>query len=320
MPFAGELSLSREGSPLRAQIDFTQTDLVVSTGVEQVGSWPLEKCRIDADQGRFLVSLDEELAWFMPDDAITFARRVLDQWGTAAPKSEVVAVPDATVSSSPEVDAEGPPEQATGIYSFADLARRLRRIRPFHWLGLGLILGLVLFAAALGAGDRSRASFVSLSPATTTTIFPVVFSSGLGEVTMLWNEAAEDLGVALFLSEVVRGARMEVHLPEDLILYGTEHPVSGRVRTLMISAGPGEGNNGEVVLAAWGTLIAVTNPELGPDERRALLERLGADVDRPLTLGLNTETVEGGARYWLRSGVLGGRVLLGVQPVTHPET
>jgi hypothetical protein len=148
----------------------------------------------------------------------------------------------------------------------------------------------------------------------------VVFSSGLGEVTMLWNEAAEELGVDLFLLEVVGSARMEVHLPGDLILYGTEHPVSGRVRTLMISAGPGEGNNGTVVLAAWGTLIALANPELDPDERRALLERLGADVDRPLTLGLNTETVQGGARYWLRSGVLGGRVLLGVQPETQPET
>lgn len=320
MPFAGEFRLSGEGSPLRAQIDFTQTDLVISTGVGQVGSWPLEECRIVPDQGRFLVSLDGESAWFTPDDTSTFARRVLDQWGPATPKAEVVAVPDATVSSAPEVDAEGSSEEAKRHDSFADLARGLRRVRPVHWVGLALVLGLVILAAALGASDRSRVSLVSLSPATTTTIFPVVFSSGLGEVTMLWNEAAEDLGVALFLSEVVSGTRMEVHLPEDLILYGTEHPVSGRVRTLMISAGPGDGNNGAVVLAAWGTLIAVTNPELDPDERRALLERLGADVDRPLTLGLNTETVEGGARYWLRSGVLGGRVLLGVQPETHPET
>lgn len=320
MPFAGELTLSGEGSPLRAQIDFTQSDLVVSTGVGQIGSWPLERCRIEPDNGRFLVSLDDELAWFMPDDAAAFTLRVLDQWGIATPKSGVMAVRDVTAPPAPEFDAEASPEEAAGVDSYADVARRLRRVRPSHWAGIALVVGLVVLAAALGARDRSRAPLVTLSPVTTTTIFPVVFSSGLGEVTMLWNEAAEELGVDLFLLEVVGGARMEVHLPGDLILYGTEHPVSGRVRTLMISAGPGEGNNGTVVLAAWGTLIALANPELDPDQRRALLERLGADVDRPLTLGLNTETVQGGARYWLRSGVLGGRVLLGVQPQTQPET
>ena len=90
-------------------------------------------------------------------------------------------------------------------------------------------------------------------------------------------------------------------------------PTSQRVRTLMIGAGPGQDEQAEAVLAAWGTMIALVNPELDPEERRDLLDRLGVDVERPLQLGLDMETEQGGNRYWLRSGVLGTRVLLGVE-------
>ena len=82
----------------------------------------------------------------------------------------------------------------------------------------------------------------------------------------------------------------------------------------MVSAGPAQGDEATAVLAVWGNLIAVVNPELGPEGRRAILERLGVDLDRPLTLGLDTETTESGARYWLRSGILNGRVHFGVEP------
>ena len=63
-----------------------------------------------------------------------------------------------------------------------------------------------------------------------------------------------------------------------------------------------------------GELDRGRQPELDPEGRRAVLERLGVDLDRPLTLGLDTETTESGARYWLRSGILNGRVHLGVEP------
>jgi hypothetical protein len=84
----------------------------------------------------------------------------------------------------------------------------------------------------------------------------------------------------------------------------------------MISAGPAVGEQGTAVLAVWGNLIAVVNPELDPEGRRAVLERLGVDLDRPLTLGLNAETTQAGASYWLRSGVLNDRVLFGAQPTS----
>jgi hypothetical protein len=108
---------------------------------------------------------------------------------------------------------------------------------------------------------------------------------------------------------------MEVAMPAGMTFYATEDPATGFVRTMMISALPTDGDDGRVVLAAWGILVAMVNPELDGLGRRELLNRLGVDPERPVSLGLATETIEGGASYWLRSGVLDGKVLLAVQSV-----
>jgi hypothetical protein len=187
-----------------------------------------------------------------------------------------------------------------------------------------MIVGSVVIFFTLmlgGGGGRSTTGTIdTLPPSTTTTIVPALFTGGLREVAVLWNEASETLGVQLFLPAIETDNRMQVELPDGLVLYGTEDPSTRIVRTLMLTAGPGQGRQGQVVLAAWGVFISVANPELNPAERRDLLERLGVDVDQPLTIGLDTEAVQGGARYWLISGVLGGRVLLGVHPEVTPAS
>lgn len=319
MPFAGELSLDEEGQPLRAEIDFTATELVVSTAAGPVGRWPMDHCRIEADNGRFRVSIADERAWFVPDDALAFTHQVLDRWEAVTLASAVKAARAATAPHPPEISSELMPSEADG-QSLVELVSSWSPRRRMQLAGAGLLVMVVVVLASVSVGGGSPpATLGTIPPSTTTTVFPVVFTSGLGEVTALWNEAAQELGVNLFLSEVVTGRRLQVPLPDDLVLYGTEEPVSGRVRTLMLSAGPGLGGHGQVVLAAWGVLIAVANPELDPDERRALLERLGVDVNRPLTIGMKTETVQGAARYWLVSGVLGDRVLFGVQPESSSQ-
>ena len=152
--------------------------------------------------------------------------------------------------------------------------------------------------------------------ATTSTIpqTPFVFQTGLEGVADMWNDAASQLGLEVFLLEVTTGNRLQTSLAGNLILYGTENQTTETVHSLMVSAGPALGEEATAVLAVWGNLIAVVNPELDPEGRRAVLERLGVDLERPLTLGLNAETTEAGASYWLRSGVLNDRVLFGVQP------
>ncbi len=73
----------------------------------------------------------------------------------------------------------------------------------------------------------------------------------------------------LFLIEAPGPNRLQMNLADGLILYATEDPATGLVRTLMLAAGPTTGEaEGEAVLAAWGTLIATVNPELDGEGRR----------------------------------------------------
>jgi hypothetical protein len=141
---------------------------------------------------------------------------------------------------------------------------------------------------------------------------PLVFSGGLDRVPTLWNEAAAGLGLDFFLGDTALDGHLPVVLPNDLVLSATTDPITGLVRTLMIAAGPGQGQHGQVTLAMWGNLIAMVNLELGPDGRRALPERLGAHLEAPLSVARNQETVEGGARCRLRSSLLDDRVWLNV--------
>ena len=88
-------------------------------------------------------------------------------------------------------------------------------------------------------------------------------------------------------------------------------PRTGQVRTLMIRATPTmSGEQGEAVLASWGILLAMLNPELDGPGRGDILDQLGVDPGRPLTAGLDTTTNAGHVTYRLRSGVLGGMALL----------
>jgi hypothetical protein len=106
-----------------------------------------------------------------------------------------------------------------------------------------------------------------------------------------------------------------MNVAAGLTLYATEDPATGRVRTLMVAAGPTATEaEGEMVLAAWGTLIAMVNPELDGLGRRDLLSDLGVEPNRPVANGIDSETAVGGAHYLLRTGVLGGRALLTAVP------
>jgi hypothetical protein len=315
MPFAGELSLDEEGHPLAADLEFTETEFVVTTVAGPLGRWPLADCRIEADNGRFLLTIGPERAWFVPRDPVVFTQEVLHRWSAASLASAVraaraAAAPAGTGGAPDNKPPSQPMEESTPF--FANWSPRRRAQLALS--GVAIVVVLVLASVAVG-GSPPSGTIAPMPSSTTTSTFPVVFAGGLSEVAAQWNEAAEELGVNLFLSGVASGRRWQVDLPDDLVLYGTEDPGTGRVHTLMLAAGPGTGQHGELVLAAWGVLISVTNPDLSPEERRALLERLGVDVDRPLTIGLRTETTQGLVRYWLNSGVLGDRVLFGGQPL-----
>lgn len=318
MPFSGQLSLDEDERPLEADVEFVGSDLTISTVAGPLGRWPLEKCRIQPADGRFLITIEEDRAWFVPDDPVRFTRLVLEHWGAsslaAGMKAARAAVgPIQAVKSRPpdEFDDYEDDRRPTAVGGMAGLDPKKKWQVAVAALAAILIL---LIANSFGRDDVSPLVLGTVATTTTIPQIPFVFQTGLDGVADMWNDAASQLGLAVFVREVATGNRLETPLAGNLVLYGTENPTTGTVHSLMISAGPALGEQATAVLAVWGNLIAIVNPELDPEGRRAVLERLGVGLDRPLTLGLDSETTEAGARYWLRSGVLDNRVLLGAQP------
>lgn len=322
MPFSGQLSLDDDERPLEADVEFVGSDLTISTVAGPMGRWPLGKCRIQPDDGRFLITIEEDTAWFVPDDPVRFTRLVLEHWGASSLASAMKAaraaagpLPIQSVKSKPldEFDDYEEDRRPSVVDGLAGLDPRRK------WQVAAAALGLILILLIANTFGRDEVTPLVLGTvATTTTIpqTPFVFQTGLDGVADMWNDAASQLGLEVFLLEVTTGNRLQASLAGNLILYGTENPSTDTVHSLMISAGPALGEQATAVLAVWGNLIAVVNPELDPEGRRSVLERLGVDLDRPLTLGLNAETTQAGASYWLRSGVLNDRVLFGAQPTS----
>jgi hypothetical protein len=322
MPFSGQLSLDDDERPLEADVEFVGSDLTISTVAGPMGRWPLGKCRIQPDDGRFLITIEEDTAWFVPDDPVRFTRLVLEHWGASSLASAMKAaraaagpLPIQAVKSKPlaEFDDYEEDRRPSVVDGLAGLDPKRK------WQVAAAALGLILILLIANTFSRDDvAPLVLGTVATTTSIpqIPFVFQTGLDGVADRWNDAASQLGLEVYVLEVTTGNRLQTSLAGNLILYGTENPSTDTVHSLMISAGPAVGEQGTAVLAVWGNLIAVVNPELDPEGRRAVLERLGVDLDRPLTLGLNAETTQAGASYWLRSGVLNDRVLFGAQPTS----
>ncbi|HUP14630.1 MAG TPA: hypothetical protein VM848_01030 [Acidimicrobiia bacterium] len=318
MPFSGQLSLDDDERPLEADVEFVGSDLTVSTVAGPMGRWPLEKCRIQPDNGRFLITIEEDTAWFVPDDSVRFTRLVLEHWGASSLASAMKAaraaagpLPIQLVKSKPLDESDDFDRRSSVVDGLAGLDAKRK------WQVAAAALGLILILLIANMFGREEvAPLVLGTVATTTTIpkTPFVFQTGLDGVAEAWNDAASQLGLEVFLLEVTTGNRLQTSMAGDLVLYGTENPTTDTVHSLMISAGPAVGEQATAVLAVWGNLIAIVNPELDPEGRRSVLERLGVDLGRPLTLGLNAATTEAGASYWLRSGVLNDRVLFGAQP------
>ncbi|HKY48910.1 MAG TPA: hypothetical protein VJQ79_13105, partial [Acidimicrobiia bacterium] len=84
MPFSGQLSLDDDERPLEADVQFVGSELTISTVAGPLGRWPLDKCRIQPTDGRFLITIEDDTAWFVPDDPVRFTRLVLENWGASS--------------------------------------------------------------------------------------------------------------------------------------------------------------------------------------------------------------------------------------------
>lgn len=308
MEFSGSLVMD-DDVPLPATLRVEGDFLAIVSEAGQLGRWKLDACRMTKSGDAFLMMIGEEAAAFQPKDPNPLTEWIDARWPLDAPES--TPIPETVAAESAAV---------------APLAgRRIRN--PSTWANLSLaqvaglgvaIVMLAIFVTGLVARDRPTPNLGSVGPtATTTPATPALFTGGVDKVTLVWNEAADRLGLNLFLLEVPSPNRLQMNLAEGVTLYATEDPATGFVRTLMIAAGPTNGvDQGEEVLAAWGTLVVAVNPELDGEGRRELLADLGIEPRRPLPNGIESQASAGGASYTLRSGVLGGRALLIVTPLS----
>jgi hypothetical protein len=312
MAHAGLLALAGEDRPIRVQVDFTADQLLVTVPAGSLGAWPLSSCRIESEGDQFRIEVDGDVAWFQPDEPASFARDSLAHLGAGGLVGaiSIQSSGEAPRVAIPETGPEPPPEPAPKAGSV--WGRLEEKQRNLILAGSALLVTVLLIAGLNRGSAAPVAPTATVALATTTTSAPA-FLLDLAEISMRWNRVAADLNTDMFIPGTPTSNRMEVELTAGITLYATVDPGTDRVRTLMIAAGPARGDQGQVVLVAWGTLIAMVNPELSPEQRGELLGRLGVEVDRPLQLGLSTEAEVGGARYWLASGVLGGRALLGVE-------
>jgi hypothetical protein len=277
MDHVGALRLD-DHPPLEATLRLADDSVTILTDVEPIGTWALHECRIIPQGNDFRLAIAGDEAFFTPVEPNDLQGEIAERW----------------------------PAQAAPVVEPNDSGL-------IKWLaaGLAVILAAIVIGG-LAARDHPTPGLLNSVPTTTQGV-PAVFSAGVDQITMLWNEAASGLNLGLFLLEQPGSNRLQMNLRPGLVVYATEEPRSGTVRSLMISAAPTSNTeDGDAVLASWGILIATVNPELDGLGRRQVLAELGVDPDRPLTVGLDAETTVGRATYRLRSGVLGNKALLSV--------
>ena len=277
MDYIGALRLDDQ-PPLEATLRLADDGVTIIADAEPIGTWPLTDCRIIPQGNDFRLAIDGDEALFTTDQPSVLQSEIARRWS--------------------------PLQAATKVESNDGIAK---------WVvaGMGLIVAAIVVSAAV-ARDQPTPGLLSAVP-TTLPAMPAVFAGGVDEVTARWNEAASTLNLELFLLEQPGPNRLQMNLRPGLVIYATESPATGVVRSMMIAAAPtSESEDGDAVLASWGILIATVNPELDGLGRRQVLEELGVDPDRPLTAGLDGETTVGPITYRLRSGVLGGKALLSV--------
>lgn len=277
MDYIGALRLDDQ-PPLEATLRLADDGVTVIANAESIGTWPLTDCRIIPQGNDFRLAIEGDEALFTPDEPVHLQSEIARRW----PSHQV----------------------ATNVQSNDGMVK---------WVAAGI--GSIVAAIVIGglvARDQPTPGLLTAAPATVPAV-PVVFTSGVDEITARWNDAASSLNLELFLLEQPGPNRLQMNLRPGLVIYATESPATGVVRSVMIAAAPtSESEAGDAVLASWGILIATVNPELDGLGRRQVLAELGVDPDRPLTAGLDGETTAGLVTYRLRSGVLGGKALISV--------
>ena len=148
MPFSGQLSLDDDDRPLEADVEFIGEELSVSTVAGPMGRWPLANCRIQPHDGRFLITIESDKAWFVPDEPARFTRTVLEHWGMASLATAMKAAREANgarplQSKALEETKDGEDHSPSGGEGFTGLDAK----RKWQVAGAAIGLTIVLLVA-----------------------------------------------------------------------------------------------------------------------------------------------------------------------------
>jgi hypothetical protein len=113
-------------------------------------------------------------------------------------------------------------------------------------------------------------------------------------LTERWNALAEVNAPNMVLFSDLTSPFILLLTP-DVTLEGVLDPVAGNVTMRATPTGTPEGDG--AILSALGILIGTADPTLDGADRRALLERLGLDVNRPELGGINGTLSHNGLTY-----------------------
>jgi hypothetical protein len=299
--YSGRLFIPGDDRPLPVEVFFTDRHLKVKAATTEVGSWRYDDCRVTPLDGRFLIGLAEEEAWFEPAEAAAFAADVAEHWPSLAQAVRTLAPPAAEEGEEPHAPA--------GFREWWQGVPPRGRLRV-----AGALAGMLALAALLLAVcDSSPPETTPTVTVTVTAPAPAVFTLTMDDAVQRWNESATKLGLDLFVTDLPDGPLLMAPLTDYLTLYASREREGGLLRSMMLGTNPVMGEDAQVVLAAWGVLMTVADPSLTPEGRRFILGQLQVDPDAPLVMGLDQKAVAGPVRFWLQSGLYHDQVDLGFE-------
>ncbi len=299
--YAGKLTFE-DGQSVSIDLAFDRDVLELSAEGNPVGSWPVKYCRVSrTGTGSFLLSIDGEKVVFAPDDVESFALAAAQRFhaSSLADRIDVIREASAGVAPVPElIRADAPAPEP-----------RLRT--PMDWRLLAMVTTIAVIAISagvlvlnLGGDSDGGAAPVATSPTPSTTAepgFSDLFDQRPAEFVAAWNAAASELGVDALIREQLTIGTFETSLARYVSLLGTTDESDDTIASVVVVIDPaGDTDDDQLALAILGVAITVAEPELTGAERRAVLEQLGLDVDRPDLTGLDGETRHPGVRYTMQ--------------------
>ncbi len=124
-----------------------------------------------------------------------------------------------------------------------------------------------------------------------------MFSQTPAEFVAAWNATARSLGVDVPIRDQLNVGTFETPLTQYISLLGTTDEADTIASVVVVIDPSGDTDDDLLALATLGVAISVADPDIGPEGRRAILERLGLDPDRPELDRLEGEADYPQARY-----------------------